>query len=75
MPLFASGVGGYGSVGGVGKGKGIISRPAAGNSKMMPAKGIADIGSVARQHTANFVANGKMVNKGASGKSRIHVKA
>jgi hypothetical protein len=73
MPLFASGVGGYGSIGGV-KGKGVIARPAAGNSNMMPAKTISAEPSVARQHTQNFVANGKQMARGAKGNSRIHVK-
>lgn len=75
MPLFSSGVGGYGSIGGMSKGAGLTSRPAAGNSKMMPAKSIAQVTVIAKQHTDNFVANGRMVNRGATGKSRISVKA
>ena len=74
MPLFASGVGRYGSVGGVKK-KGSYSQKAAGNSDLMPAKTMAQEPSVAKQHTQNFIANAKKMAKGASGKSRIHVKA
>lgn len=74
MPLFASGVGAYGSVGGL-QGKNMLARPAAGNSNMMPAKTVSSEVSLARQSTQNFIDNGRMVNKGASGKSRINVKA
>jgi hypothetical protein len=74
MPLFASGVGSYGSVGGA-KHKGSYSAKAAGNSDMMPAKSMAQMSSVAQQHTQNFIANGKKMARGASGNSRIHVKA
>lgn len=74
MPLFASGVGRYGSIGGMKK-KGSYGQKSAGNSDMMPAKNMAQITSVAKQHTQNFIANGRKMAKGASGKSRIHVKA
>jgi hypothetical protein len=74
MPLFAVGVGSYGSIGGL-KGKAMLARPAAGNSNMMPAKTMAQEPSVARQHTQNFIANGKKMAKGAAGNSQIRVKA
>jgi hypothetical protein len=57
------------------KGKTVLARPAAGNSDMMPAKTMAQEPGVARQHTQNFIANGKKMAKGASGKSHIRVKA
>lgn len=75
MPLFASGAGTYGTIGGLGQGGGLLARPAAGNSKMMPAQSIAGVADAARQHTENFVNNGRQVNKGASGNSRISIKA
>ncbi|MBF0292991.1 MAG: hypothetical protein HQK86_12640 [Nitrospinae bacterium] len=75
MPLIASGAGGYGSIGGLGKGGGLQARPAVGNSKMMPAQSIASIRSVAKQHIDNFISNGRMINKGASGNSRVNIKA
>lgn len=74
MPLFASGVGGYGSVGGL-KGKGLQARPAAGNSNLMPAKSVSAEVGMAAQHVRNAIANAKKMAQGASGASRIHVKA
>ena len=75
MPLFASGSGTFGSIGGLGKGGGVMAKPAVGNSRMMPAQSISQVASVAEQHTKNFVANGRQINKGATGNSRISVKA
>lgn len=75
MPLFASGSGTFGTIGGLGKGGGVLAKPAVGNSKMMPAQSISQVVSVAKEHTQNFVANARQVNKGATGNSRISIKA
>lgn len=74
MPLFASGVGRYGSIGGT-KNKGSYSQKAAGNSDLMPAKSMSAEPAMAAQHVRNAISDAKKMARGASGKSRIHVKA
>lgn len=74
MPLFASGVGRYGSIGGTAN-KGSYTQKAAGNSNMMPAKSVSAEPAMAAQHVRNAIANAKKMARGASGASRINVKA
>lgn len=74
MGLSVSGAGLYGSIG-ASNTAGKIGRPAAGNSKLMPAKGIDGLLRVAQAQTQKFIANGKQVARGTSGKSRISIKA
>jgi len=74
MMIKAAGAGSYGSVNGASK-PGPSSRPAVGNSKMLPAKSPSSLGAVARQQTEAFISNAKRVAQGASGVSRISIRA
>lgn len=74
MGLSVKGAGLYGSIG-VANTAGKIGRPAAGNSKLMKASSIDALNGVAQAQTRKFIENGKQVARGASGKSRISIKA
>ncbi len=73
MGLGASGAGSYGAVGDYSFRK--LAKPAAGNSKLMPAKSTAALNSVAEAATRKFIANGRKMAQGAAGVSRINIKA
>lgn len=75
MPLFASGAGQYGSFGGAARTKAMSAPKTAGNSKLMAAESISSVANLARQKTQAFIAEGKKLAQGASGKSRINIKA
>jgi len=74
MALGASGAGGYGSVPGQRYSMQRISRPAAGNSKLMPAKTPSAVQSFAAAQTKKFIATARQMARGASGVSRISIK-
>ncbi|MBI4666279.1 MAG: hypothetical protein HY751_07715 [Nitrospinae bacterium] len=47
----------------------------AGISNVMPAKSLKSFASMAQSATNGFIANGRQINNGASGSSRISIKA
>ncbi|MBF0169855.1 MAG: hypothetical protein HQK87_01990 [Nitrospinae bacterium] len=51
------------------------STPAAGNSRSMQANSISSLFGMAQQQTQSFIATGKQMAQGASGNSRISIKA
>ncbi|VAX22261.1 hypothetical protein MNBD_NITROSPINAE04-675 [hydrothermal vent metagenome] len=70
----AVGAGGYGSIGAA-RGSTATSKPAAGNSKVFPAKNNAALNSLAKSQTERFISNARQVARGASGASRVSIKA
>lgn len=70
----AVGAGHYGSVGGS-AGASSGAKPAAGNSKLLEAKSASALSSMAQSQTQSFISNAKRVAQGASGASRISIKA
>ncbi len=74
MGLSVKGAGMYGSIG-TANTSSKIRRPAAGNSKVMEAGSIDALNRIAQAQTRKFIANGKQVARGASGKSVISIKA
>jgi len=70
----AVGAGGYGSIGGA-TGASATSKPATGNSKLFPAKSNAALNSLAKSQTEQFISNARRVAQGASGASKVSIKA
>lgn len=70
----AVGAGSYGSIGGTSSAS-TTAKPAAGNSKVFPAKNNAALNSLAKSQTEQFISNARQVARGASGASRVSVKA
>ncbi len=70
----AGGAGRYGSIG-TNFSLSRTSTPAAGNSRAMKANSIPSLFSLAQSQTQNFIATGKQIAQGATGNSRINIKA
>lgn len=70
----AGGAGRYGTIG-MSFSLAKTGTPAAGNSRAMKATSIPALFGLAQQQTQSFIATGKQIARGASGNSRINIKA
>lgn len=70
----AVGAGNYGSIAGT-KAASMSGKTAAGNSRLFPAKNPASLNAMAKSHTQEFISNARQVARGASGISKISIKA
>ncbi len=74
MGMTAGGAGGYGSLG-LRANMNKLSQASAGNSKVMKAQSNDSLRALAQSQTQKFISNGKKVAQGASGGSRVSIKA
>jgi len=75
MSILAYGAGRYGSLVGQKYSVQRIAQPAAGNSKLLKANSQGALLQLAQAQTDKFVATGRSITRGASGNSRISIKA